>query len=318
MAADTKPKGPDLARGVATGDIAEGKMLAGQVDGEPVLVARVGGELFAIGAECTHYHGPLAEGLIKDGAVRCPWHHARFCLKTGEAVGAPAFDPVACYDVEETDGRVTVSGKRQVAPRPAAAPDARRVVIVGGGAGGFAAAEMLRRKGHAGEIVMLSADADAPYDRPNCSKDFLSGDAPDEWMPLRPEAFYADNRITLRLSTEVEGLDLAGKAVRLTGGETVTYDVLILATGGEPQRPKIPGLDGDKAFLLRSLADARASGEGGAGRKGRGGDRRELHRHGGGGGAAQTWSRGARGRAGVSAVREGAGRRRRPLGPGGA
>ena len=259
MSDDKKPEGPDLTKGVPAGDIAEGKMLPGRVGEEAVLIARVNNALFAIGAECTHYHGPLADGLIVNGAVRCPWHHACFSLKTGEAVGAPAFDPVACYKVEEKDGQVFVKDKLETKPETLKSPaDVKTVVIVGGGAGGFAAAEMLRRKGYAGDLVMLSADADAPYDRPNCSKDFLSGDAPEAWMPLRDEAFYKDQKIDLRLKTEVESFDPKAKTVTIKGGDALPYDALILATGGEPQRPEVPGFDDDKVFLLRTLKDAEA------------------------------------------------------------
>jgi nitrite reductase/ring-hydroxylating ferredoxin subunit len=132
MSENTSPEGPDLAEGVPSADVAEGAMLAGRVGEEAVLIARVGGVLHAIGAECTHYHGPLAKGLIKDGAVRCPWHHACFSLTTGEAIGAPAFDPVACYTVTETDGKIVVGDKLATAPAKAASPTAvGRVVIVG-------------------------------------------------------------------------------------------------------------------------------------------------------------------------------------------
>ena len=259
MSDENAPEGPDLAAGVASAEIAEGGMLAGRVGAEAVLIARVGGVLHAIGAECTHYHGPLAKGLIKDGAVRCPWHHACFSLTTGEAVGAPAFDPVACYAVEEADGRIVVGDKLATAAIKMASPDAiKRVVIVGGGAGGFAAAEMLRRRGYLGDIVMISADSDAPYDRPNCSKDFLEGKAPAEWMPLRDEAFYRNQNIDLRLDTTVLAIDPTSRTVTLAGGEMAPYDALILSTGGEPTRPPIPGLDGPNVFLLRTLADARA------------------------------------------------------------
>ena len=259
MSDDQPPEGPDLTTGVPAADVPEGGMLAGKVGDEAVLVARVDGALHAIGATCTHYQGPLAKGLIKDGAVRCPWHHACFSLTTGEAVGAPAFDAVACYAVEERDGRIVVGAKLATAPARPASPGAiGRVVIVGGGAGGFAAAEMLRRKGYAGELVMLSADADAPYDRPNCSKDFLDGKAPAEWMPLRDAAFYRDRTIDLRLNTTASAIDPGARTVTVEGGETVRYDVLILSTGGEPNRPSIPGLDGPNVFLLRTLADATA------------------------------------------------------------
>ncbi|HEY2049460.1 MAG TPA: FAD-dependent oxidoreductase [Caulobacteraceae bacterium] len=261
MADDEGPQGPDFTAGVPASDIGEGQMLAGRVGEEAVLIVRVEGALHAIGAECTHYHGPLAEGLIKDGTVRCPWHHARFCLKTGEALGAPAIDPVACYAVEETGGKVFVRTKLEPPPRPSSPPDApRRVVIVGAGAAGFAAAEMLRRKGFAGELVMLTADAHAPYDRPNCSKDFLSGDAPPEWMPLREDGFYQAQKIDLRLGTRVESVDREAKTVTLQGGETLAWDALILATGAEPRRP--PAFQpSENIFLLRSLADAQALSE---------------------------------------------------------
>ncbi len=262
MSDDQQPKGPDLKAGVPATDVVEGAMLAGRVGDDAVLVARVDGVLHAIGAECTHYHAPLADGLIKDGAVRCPWHHACFSLKTGEAIGAPAFDPVACYAVEEADGKIFVREKQAATPaRPAPPTTVKRVVIVGGGAGGFAAAEMLRRKGFAGDVVMLSADSDAPYDRPNCSKDFLEGTAPAEWMPLRDDGFYRDQKIDLRLKTTVSAIDSTARTVTVEGGETLPYDALILSTGGEPNRPPLPGLDGPNVFVLRTLEDARALSE---------------------------------------------------------
>jgi len=96
--------GPDFTKGVPNADLAEGGMILGQVAGEAVLLARSGGAVFAIGAECSHYHGPLAEGVLVADTVRCPWHHGCFSLRTGEALRAPALDPVACWRVEERDG----------------------------------------------------------------------------------------------------------------------------------------------------------------------------------------------------------------------
>src|SRR4029453_18114583 len=145
---DAKPSGPDLSQGVAFTDLADGSMLLGHVADEQVVLARSGAELFAVGAHCSHYHGPLAEGLLVGDTVHCPWHHARFSLRTGEALAAPAFSPIDCWAVEQRDGKVFVKAKRPVPAKPSPkvsgkAPD--KVVIVGGGAAGFAAAEMLRR-----------------------------------------------------------------------------------------------------------------------------------------------------------------------------
>ena len=85
--------GPDLAQGIALAELPDGGKLVGHVGDEAVLLVRRGADVFAIGAHCTHYHGPLGDGLIVDDTVRCPWHHACFDLRTGEAVRAPALEP---------------------------------------------------------------------------------------------------------------------------------------------------------------------------------------------------------------------------------
>jgi apoptosis-inducing factor 3 len=262
--ASTDPQGPDLTAGVLIDELASGRMLLGHVGQEAVLLARQGEEFFAIGATCSHYGGPLADGLMVADTVRCPWHHARFCLRTGAAIGAPAFNPVACWRVEKRDGKVYVreraaSAERKAPRRPeGAAGKPGRVVIVGGGAAGFAAAEMLRREGFAGEVTLLSADSDAPYDRPNCSKDYLAGSAPEDWMPLRPSDFYRQQSIDLLLATEVAAIDVKARRVAIAGGRTLPFDKLLLATGAEPVRLDIPGADQPHVHVLRSLADSRA------------------------------------------------------------
>src|SRR6266851_6642551 len=153
---DAKPSGPDLAKGVPLAGIADGGMLLGHANGEAVLLARRGDMLFAIGASCTHYRGPLAEGLMVDDTVRCPWHHACFSVRTGEALSAPALNTTSCWRVERSGSRIFVrkkvsdAGRRMPAkPRPAAGP-AGHMVIIGGGAAGYAAAEMLRREAYGG------------------------------------------------------------------------------------------------------------------------------------------------------------------------
>jgi NADPH-dependent 2,4-dienoyl-CoA reductase/sulfur reductase-like enzyme/nitrite reductase/ring-hydroxylating ferredoxin subunit len=254
------PHGPDLAQGIAITDFVDGKLL-GHVGDEEVLLVQSGDEIFAVGAHCTHYHGPLAEGLITGESVRCPWHHACFDLRTGEAERAPALSPITCWKVERRDGRIVVKDKReQQKPRgPIAKADAPgKIVIIGGGAAGFAAAEMLRRRDYRGSIVMLSDDDAPPVDRPNLSKDYLAGSAPEDWLPLRPDDFYVESGIDLRLKTKVAGIDPRQRHVALAGGERLSYGRLLLATGAEPVRLPVPGADQPHVHTLRSLADCRA------------------------------------------------------------
>lgn len=259
MQQDSAPKGPDLAGGVELAQFSDGKLL-GHVGDVEVLLVQSGGDVFAVGAHCTHYHGPLADGLVVGNSIRCPWHHACFDLRTGEATRAPAFDPIARFKVERRDGKVFVGDKVAPCPiRPRALKEApEKIVIVGGGAAGFAAAEMLRREQFAGEIVMLSQETDGPVDRPNLSKDYLAGSAQADWIPLRSEDFYRDLKIDLRLGVEVDTIDVAGRAVVLKDGARIAYDRLLLATGAEPNRLPVPGADRPNVHVLRTLADSNA------------------------------------------------------------
>ncbi|BFG79954.1 FAD-dependent oxidoreductase [Paraburkholderia terrae] len=253
--------GPDLARGVALSEITDGAMLQGHAHGEPVLLVRRADELFAIGAVCTHYGAPLADGLLVDDTVRCPWHHACFSLRTGAALRAPALDAVARWRVEQQDGNVYVREKLMpVEPKsmPAVAGTPRSIVIVGGGAAGHAAAETLRFEGYTGSITLLSADPSRPCDRPNLSKGFLAGTASAESNPLRPLAFFKAHRIDLKLDTSVAWLDTRSRHLQLVDGSRVAYDALLLATGTEPVQLEVPGANLPHVHYLRSLADSRA------------------------------------------------------------
>ncbi len=254
--------GPDLVNGIEVADLPDGGKLQGHCGDEQVLLVRRGTNVFAVSATCTHYGGPLADGLVVNDTVRCPWHHACFDLRTGEALRAPAFSPLACWSVEQREGRIFVGEKLKcVAPKqreeaPAQAPD--KIVIVGGGAAGFAAADKLRRERYQGSLVMLSDDKAPPVDRPNLSKDYLAGKAPEDWVPLRGERFYSKNEIELRLATRAASIDAGSGEVVLADGSRIAFDRLLLATGAEPVRLTIPGADRPHVHALRSLADCRA------------------------------------------------------------
>jgi apoptosis-inducing factor 3 len=260
--ADSDEALPDLGQGVAISALPDSGMLLGKVGGEEVLLARAGDDLFAVGAHCTHYHGPLVDGLIVGDTVRCPWHHACFSLRSGEALRAPALDPIACWRVERQGEMAFVREKLpELRPSSGVATPARTpssVIIVGGGGAGLAAADMLRRKGYDGPVTMISADDAPPCDRPNLSKDYLAGRAQDDWIPLRPPEFYAERKIELLLGTRVSSIDVRAQQVLLEGGSQRSFGALLIATGADPVRLPIPIAGGAQVHYLRSFADSRA------------------------------------------------------------
>ena len=250
-------EGPDFEKGCKIDQVADGEMLLGHAFDEQVLVARRGDELFAIGATCTHYGGPLAKGLLVDCTVHCPWHHARFDLRTGEAIAAPALNNVACYKIDKREAQFFVTSKVDEKPvrKPKSSPAS--VVIVGAGAAGGAAAEMLRREGYDGPVRLIGADEFLPYDRPNLSKDYLAGTASEEWIPLRSADFYREQKIDTFTNTSVTAIDPQEKKVTITDGRSLGYGALLLATGAEPVRLAIPGGDLPHVYYLRTLTDSR-------------------------------------------------------------
>lgn len=267
--------GPDLEKGVEASSVGAGEMIAGHAFGEAVLLAHVEPNWFAIGAKCTHYGAHLAEGVLVGETIRCPWHHACFELRNGAASHAPALSDLPCYDVllesdivrvtrKRTGGQLHGSGRRPrgsrapekviVEPSPIAGPSA--VLIIGAGAAGNACAEMLRREGYRGPVTLVDGDRDAPYDRPNLSKDFLAGSAPEEWLPLHPKEFFETQRLEILSGVTAQKIDAEARTVQLSDGSTRSYEVLLIATGATPIRLDLPG--GDQVSYLRTLGHCRA------------------------------------------------------------
>lgn len=253
----------DFTKGFPADNLQNGTMIQGKVGDEDVILAHQGNEFFAVGAGCTHYHGPLVEGLIVGEELRCPLHHACFSLRTGIPLGAPALDAIPCWRVERVGNSIFV---REKLPALTLYPEANvvnppnapsSVVVVGGGAAGLAAADMLRRKGYDGPLTIISADDSAPYDRPNISKDYLREPIPDEWMNLRIPSFYKQRRIELLLNSRVRSLDVPGKQVRLENGRAYPFGALLLATGAEVNKVPIPGARESDVFYVRTWSDAR-------------------------------------------------------------
>ncbi len=260
---------PDLTAGVALSDIPTGGLLAGTVGDTEVMLARytddAGREqVSALDSACTHVGAPLTNGLRTGNCVRCPFHHATFDLRTGEALLAPAYEPLAAYDVTVADGTVTVGARKAAGAAgtvPEQVPNTRgvtSVVVIGGGGAGFAAVERLRRVGYDGAITVLSGESANPLDRTKLSKAYLAGGAGPDKLPLLAEGWYAEHDVDVRTTTSATGIDLAERTVTLEGGEQLTYDALLIATGGEPRRLDLPGFDSSHVHVLRTREDADA------------------------------------------------------------
>lgn len=258
--------GPDLTRGIPLAAIPDGGMVSGHANGKAVLLVRRSEECFALGAHCTHYGAPLGDGLVVGDEVRCPWHHACFSLRSGEAVAGPALIGLARFEVKLREGTCFVGSELPPPPAPVSANRGRRdapapptsVVIVGAGAAGNAAAEALRREGFAGPITLIGAEQSVPYDRPSLSKEFLAGTAAEEWIPLRPAEFYREQGIDLVLGRRAAALDLSRRRVELDDGSAYPFEALLLATGATPVRLPASVDPHRRVHYLRTLTDCRA------------------------------------------------------------
>lgn len=243
-------------------ELAPGEMKQVKVGETEVLLARYQDDFFATAAHCTHYGAPLADGLLHGKRIVCPWHHACFDVTNGDHLEPPGCDSLPSFEVE-------IDGEDIIVKVPKDAPAQRTPdmqdrdekvsqlnLIVGAGTAAQYAAEAMRSSGYQGRILMITSDTETPYDRPNCSKEYLQDEAPAEWMPLRPPEFYEEHDIEI-LHAEVTELDAIQKQVSLSDGQKLKYDKVLLCTGGKPNKPDMPGADLKNAFTLRSMADSK-------------------------------------------------------------
>ncbi|MEH2398497.1 FAD-dependent oxidoreductase [Nostoc sp.] len=249
-------------------DLNDGELRQVAVGETEILLTRLDGKFHAVGAHCSHYKAPLAEGVLSGHHVVCPWHNAYFDVTSGDQLEPPGLDSLACYQVRIEGENVIVSVPEETTGlrSPAMAqfnPDAdkRTFVILGAGAAGVHAAETLRVAGYQGRIVMITQDDRLPYDRTKLSKDYFIGETSSEEMPLRSPDFYKEHAIEVLLNKRVEQVQTTSKAITFSGsdagasGDSLNYDALLVATGGKPRQLDIPGADLQNILTLRSFND---------------------------------------------------------------
>lgn len=243
-------------------DLQDGEMKQVSVGETDVLLARIAGKFYAVGAHCTHYKAPLAEGVISGDRVICPWHNACFSLITGDQHEPPGLDSLPCYEVREDGDRLIVSveehsQEKRILSMAEYNPDAdgRTFVVLGAGTAGSAAVEVLRQAGFQGRLVMVTSEDKLPYDRTRLSKEYFIGKVSTQEMPLRSQQFYNDCNIEILFNKQAVLVDAAAKTITFADGDSLNYDALLLATGGKPRRLDVAGADLDNVFTLRSFDD---------------------------------------------------------------
>lgn len=258
MAEDKQLSGPDLKSGVELDKLIENEPFLGHYEGEAVILVRQGDHVLAMAGTCSHYGGPLAEGLLVGDTIRCPWHHARFNIHTGEAEGAPALNPLSCFNLRRQGNTVAITGKMEADFHVPCPQSPSSVVIIGAGAAGAACADMLRAKGYAGPVTLVADEQPSPVDRPNLSKDYLAGSAPEEWIPLRTPDYYQSIQVDFVAGNPAIRIRPDEHEVSLRDGRTLAYGALLLATGAEPRSLPIRGSNLPHVLRLRTLADSNA------------------------------------------------------------
>lgn len=245
-------------------DFLDGQMKQVQIgedkEKDVILVVRHQGQLYSVGAKCSHFGAPLSTGMLFDDLVICPWHYAVFDIKTGYNEAGPMIDSLPKYEIWEKHGIVHVKVPKKITVNKVPISTFKRdsenttkYVIVGGGVAGASAAETLRQSGFTGEIVMLSAEAETPYDRSMLTKAMLN--AKPEGIAIRSKDYYEKIDVSIKHNAFVTEVDPSSKSVTLKSGEKIQYDKLLVATGGRPKKLEVPGHSLKNIFTIRDFSD---------------------------------------------------------------
>ncbi len=244
-------------------DLQPGEMQQFSVADKEILLTHTEQGIRAIAPHCSHYGAPLADGVLHNGRVVCPWHNACFSATDGTHINPPGRDNLATFPIEIKSDTVHVqlpdTLTEHISPTLAAPDpdsDSRSFVIVGGGAAGEAAAQMLRQVGFQGSITMLSAESELPYDRTKLSKAYLQADKVQSPPSLRSPDFYQKHGIDIKTSTKVTSINVDAQELTCNEETTIGYDSLLIATGGIVNKLPIDGSDLDNVFPLHKAQDA--------------------------------------------------------------
>ena len=244
-------------------DLQDGQMKEIDLGERSILLARVDGQYYALGAHCSHYGGPLAKGVLSDHHVICPWHQTYFDIVTGNVEEPPGLNAVRHYDLRIEGQDVIVTIPEDISNGPAMemggySPelDRRTFVIIGGGAAGNMAAETLRRDGFHGRIVLVTREKRVPYDRPHLSKGYIRERANPYPPLLRSSRFYMDHDIEILFDRTVIKLDPVTRTLHFSDSTDLHYNSVLIATGAIPKRLNVPDSEKLNIFTLRSFDDA--------------------------------------------------------------
>ncbi|CAH1141762.1 unnamed protein product [Phyllotreta striolata] len=240
-----------------TSDILENHPKTFKLGEGEILLIKQNNVISALGSRCTHYGGPLVNGALGNGRIRCPWHGACFDLTTGDIEDFPGLDSLPCYKVtvdgENVKVRASIADlrhnkrKKNMVKRNRVSNDS--VVVIGGGPAAAVCVETLRQELYDGRITMICQEKYLPYDRTKCTKqmDFTICDG-----QLRNGPFYHSHDIDIMKSVEAVSVNTKTKTVKLSNNKTLQYTKLFIATGNSPKRIAVKGEDLKNIFLLRN------------------------------------------------------------------